>query len=68
MMDVILVPILVSNWEQCLIHTKNSQILYRKKVSMLTGLLMSSLAFKCAFYGPAHNTKGGPHGTDVCSS
>ena len=29
---------------------------------------MSSLAFKCAFYGPAHNTKGGPHGTDVCSS
>ena len=31
---------------------------------MLTGLKVSSLTCKYAFYGPEHNTKGGPYGTE----
>ena len=32
-----------------------------KKISMLTGLKVSSLAFKCVFYGPEYNAKGKSH-------
>ena len=31
---------------------------------MLTGLKVSSLGFKCAFYRPDHNAKERPHGTE----
>ena len=31
---------------------------------MLTGLKISSLAFKCVFYRPEYNAKGGPHATE----
>ena len=29
---------------------------------MLTGFKLLPLAYKCAFYRPEHNVKGGPHG------
>ena len=32
---------------------------------MLTGLKVSSLGYKCVFYRPEHNVKGGgPHGAE----
>ena len=31
---------------------------------MLTGLKVSSLACKCAFYRPEHNAKERPHGIE----
>ena len=31
---------------------------------MLRGLKVSSLACKCVFYRPEHNTKREPHGTE----
>ena len=37
------------------------QVLHGKRISMLTGLKVSSLAFQCVFYGPEHNAKGGPN-------
>ena len=32
---------------------------------MLTGVKMSSLAYKCVFYSPEQNAKGGHHGTET---
>ena len=32
----------------------------RKRISMLTGFKISSLAFKCVFYRPEHNEKAEP--------
>ena len=45
-------------------YTKNYQILCRKSISMLTGLKVSSLAFKSVFYRPEHNLKIGTHGIE----
>ena len=42
-------------------YIKSWKNLYRKKKSMLTGLKVSPLAFKCLFYRPEHKAKGGPH-------
>ena len=39
-----------------------------KRITMLTGLKVSSLACKCVFYRRQHNTKGGPHGTEFWRS
>ena len=44
--------------------TKSSKNLARKKVSMLTGLKVSSLTCKCVFYRTEHNAKWGSHGTE----
>ena len=38
-------------------------MLCRKRISMLTGLKVLPLAFRCLFYRPEHNAKGRPHGT-----
>ena len=46
---------LVSNWEQNMLYTKNSKFLNR---NVLTGMTVSSLAYKCVFYRPEHNAKG----------
>ena len=54
----------VSNWEQNILYTKTYQILHRKMISMLTGLKVSSLACRCAFYRREHNAKMGPHRTE----
>ena len=45
---------------QNMLYTKYWQILCRKSISMLTGLKLSSLAYKCVFYRPEHNAKGDP--------
>ena len=34
---------------------------------MLTGLKVSSLAWKCVFYTPALTGKWGPHGIEILS-
>ena len=57
---------IVSNWEQSLLYTKSLQVLYRKGVSMLTGLKVSSLTCKGLFYRPELNAKAGPHGIEFC--
>ena len=44
-----------SNWEQNMLYTKNSKFLNR---NVLTGMTVSSLAYKCVFYRPEHNAKG----------
>ena len=59
---------IVSNWEQSLLYTKSLQILYRRGVSMLTGLKVSSLTYKGLFYRPELNAKAGPHGIEFCKS
>ena len=46
-------------WEQNLLYTKSKQILFRKRITMLTKLKVSSLACKRVFYRPEHNAKGG---------
>ena len=50
---------LVSHWEQNLLYTKSKQILFRKRISMLARLKVSSLACIHVFYRPEHNAKGG---------
>ena len=47
--------ILVSNWEKTYYVPKKFRILCRKRVSMLTGLKVSSLTCKSVFYRPEHN-------------
>ena len=44
---------LISTWKKNVVCT-------RKRLSMLTGLKVSSLACKCVFYRPEHNAKGVP--------
>ena len=39
-------------------------MLFKKRISRLTGLKVSSLVRKCVFYRPEHNIKRGPHGTE----
>ena len=34
-------------------------------IFMSTGWKVSSLAYKCVFYRPEHNAKGGPYGTKL---
>ena len=48
---------LVSNWGQNMSYKKSWQSFCREKMSMLTGLKVSSLACKCVFYRPEHNGK-----------
>ena len=55
---------LVSNWEQNMLHTTRWQPFCTKRISMLKGLKMSSLGFKCVFYRLEHNAKWGPHATE----
>ena len=43
-------------------------IVHRKRISMLTGLKVSSSACKCVFYRPKHNAKSGPNGTEIWMS
>ena len=50
---------LESNWEQNMLYKKSYQIFYMKMMFMLTGLKVSSLAYKSVFYKPEHNTKWG---------
>ena len=57
---------LVSNWEQNMLYTKSLQVLLRKGISMLTGLKVSYLTFKCVFYRPELNAKAGAHGIEFC--
>ena len=40
-----------------MLYTNTSQILYRKRISMLTGLTVSSFPCKRVFYRPEHNAK-----------
>ena len=42
------------NWEQSMLCSKSYQILHRNRISMLTGLKVSSLACKCVFYRLKH--------------
>ena len=49
---------LASTWGQNMLYTKSYQVLCRKGMSMLTGLRVSSLAFKCVFYRTEHSAKG----------
>ena len=51
-----------------MLYTKNYQILFRKRVFMLTALKVLSLVFKCVFYRPEQNAKGGPYGTEFWRS
>ena len=46
---------LVSNWKQSMLYTKSYQFLHRRKISMLTGLKVSSLSRKCVFYRQSEN-------------
>ena len=39
-------------------------MLCAKKISMLTGSKVSSLAYKCIFYRPDHNANRRPHRTE----
>ena len=50
---------LVSHWEQNSLYTKSKQILFRKRISMLARLKVSSLACISVFYRPEDNAKGG---------
>ena len=50
---------LASAWGQNMLYTKSYQVLCRKGMSILTGLRVSSLAFKCVFYRTEHSAKGG---------
>ena len=52
---------LVSNWEQSMLYTKSLQILHRKGIPIITGLKVSSVTCKCAFYRPELNAKVGAH-------
>ena len=53
---------LVSNWEQNMLYTNSLHILFRKKISILVGMKVSSLTCKCVFYRRVHNAKRGePH-------
>ena len=54
----------ISNWEGNTLYTKSKQMLCRKRISMLTGLNMSSLTYKYVFYRPGKNAKGEPHGAE----
>ena len=46
---------LVSNWKQSMLYTKSYHFLHRRKISMLTGLKVSSLSCKCVFYRQSEN-------------
>ena len=48
-------PNLVSNWKQNMIYSKSWYILCRKRIYMLIGLKVPSLAVKCVFYRPEHS-------------
>ena len=50
----------VLNWEQNILFIKRWQLLCRQKASMLTALIVPSLACKYVFYRPEHNAKGFP--------
>ena len=39
-------------------------MLFKKRISRLTGFKVSSLVCKCVFYRLEHNTKRGPHGIE----
>ena len=45
-------------------YTKSKQILYRKRISMLTGLKGLSFACIWVFYRPESNAMVGPHATE----
>ena len=47
-----------SNWEKVMLYTKRKQILCRKRISTLTGLKVSSLAFTDVFYRSEHVKRG----------
>ena len=47
----------LSNWEHNILCEKSSQILFIKRISMLTGLKVSSLVCKCVFYRAKRNAK-----------
>ena len=49
---------LASNWEKVMLYTKRKQILCRKRISTLTGLKVSSLAFTDVFYRSEHVKRG----------
>ena len=39
-------------------------MLFKKRISRLTGFKVSSLVCNCVFYRLEHNTKRGPHGIE----
>ena len=55
-----------SNWEESMLYTKSLQVLHRKRISLLTGLKVSSLTCEYVFYKPEHNAKAGGHGIEFC--
>ena len=56
---------LVPHWELNILYIKRSQLLCRKKISLLTGLQVPSLTCKYIFYRPEHYAKGEPQGIGV---
>ena len=59
---------LVANLEQSMLYTKSLQVLHRKGTSMLTGLKVSSLTYKCVFTDQNLTQRGGPQRTEFCKS
>ena len=49
---------LLSTWEWNMLYTKIWQMFCRKRIFILPGLTLSSLACKCVFYRPEHNETG----------
>ena len=56
----------ISTWDRDQTVNKTyQQTFFRKRISMLTGLKVSSLAWKCIFYRPELTGKWGPYATKV---
>ena len=58
----------VSNWERNMLYNKSQQTLHAKRISLLTGLKVSSLACKGVLYRIEHNAKGKSHGIEFWKS
>ena len=59
---------LVSNWVWNMLYTKSLKTLCKKRISILTDLKASSLAFKCGYYRLENNAKERTHGIEFCKS
>ena len=56
----------ISDCKQNMLYTKIQRIFCKKRISVLAGLKVSSLACKCVFCRPEHNAEGASHGTEFC--
>ena len=59
---------LVANLEQSMLYTKSLQVLHRKGTSMLTGLKVPSLTYKCVFTDQNLTQRGRPQRIEFCKS